>query len=83
MEIGQTPFVGGEAIAGGLLRKHKLRARYRAVFPDVYVQKDVVLSLRGRAYAAWLWSHRHGVIAGLTAAALHESKWSTRPSPSS
>jgi hypothetical protein len=81
MEIAQTPFVGGEAIAGGLLRKHELRARYRAVFPDVYVQKDVVLSLRERAYAAWLWSHRHGVIAGLTAAALHESKWVDETEP--
>jgi hypothetical protein len=33
------------------------------------------LNLRQRAVEAWLWSHRQGVIAGLTAAAWHGSKW--------
>ena len=33
------------------------------------------LTLRQRTIAAWLWSHRQGVIAGLTAAAWHGSKW--------
>lgn len=28
-----------------------------------------------RARAAWLWSHRQGVLAGITAAALHGAKW--------
>jgi hypothetical protein len=75
MQIGRGPFVGSEAIASGLLRKHELRGRYRTVFPDVYVAKDAVLTIHERAIAAWLWSHRHGVVAGLTAAALHGSKW--------
>lgn len=45
------------------------------MFPDVYVACDQQLTLRQRAVAAWLWSHRKGVIAGLTAAAWHGSKW--------
>jgi hypothetical protein len=69
------PFVGSEAIAGGAVRKHELRSRYRSVFPDVYVPKDAVLTVPELARAGWLWSHRQGVIAGLTASALHGAKW--------
>ncbi|MDG5486174.1 hypothetical protein [Mycolicibacterium gadium] len=69
------PFVGSEAITSGLLKKHELRAGYRAQFPDVYVPKDARPTLRQRAVAGWLWSHREGVIAGLTAASLHGAKW--------
>lgn len=68
-------FIGSEAIASGHLRKHELRTRYRAVFPDVYVGKDAELTLGLRARGAWLWSHRQGVLAGTTAAALHGAKW--------
>jgi very-short-patch-repair endonuclease len=69
------PFVGSEAVASGAIRKHELRARYRAEFPDVYVPADAELTLHQRAWAAWLYSHREGVIAGLTASALHGAKW--------
>ncbi|WP_006247353.1 type IV toxin-antitoxin system AbiEi family antitoxin [Mycolicibacterium tusciae] len=69
------PFVGSEAITKGLLKKHELRAGFRAEFPDVYVPKDAVPTLHQRAVAGWLWSHREGVIAGLTASALHGAKW--------
>ncbi|OKH63738.1 hypothetical protein EB72_10795 [Mycobacterium sp. SWH-M1] len=69
------PFVGSEAIADGRVKKHQLRSNYRAVFPDVYVPCDVEPGLEHRAAAAWLWSHREGVIAGLTAAALHGAAW--------
>jgi hypothetical protein len=75
MAMLEGPFVGSEAIENGLLRKHELRSRYRAVFPDVYVPRDSELTLRHRARAGWLWSHRQGVLAGLTASALHGSKW--------
>jgi very-short-patch-repair endonuclease len=73
--MGNKPFVGSEAVANGAIRKHELRARFRAEFPDVYVPKDAVLTLPERARAAWLYSHREGVIAGLTASALHGAKW--------
>ncbi|WP_232021895.1 hypothetical protein [Mycobacterium basiliense] len=69
------PFRGSEAVPDGLLRRHQLRTRFRAVLPDVYVPRDEPLTLRQRGVAAWLWSHRQGVIAGLTAAAWHGSKW--------
>lgn len=79
------PFVGSEALADGKLRPHQLRSRFRAVLPDIYVQRDTRLTTRlttrQRAEAAWLWSHRQGVIAGLTAAALHGSKWVDERTP--
>jgi hypothetical protein len=69
------PFIGSEAVSSGALRKHQLRSRFRAVFPDVYVVRDQRLTLQQRSLAAWLWSHRQGVLAGRTAAAWHGSKW--------
>ncbi|AGB25299.1 hypothetical protein Mycsm_05091 [Mycobacterium sp. JS623] len=69
------PFIGSEAINNGAIRKHELRAEYRPEFPDVYVPKDAVLTLRERARAGWLYSHREGVIAGVTASALHGARW--------
>jgi hypothetical protein len=69
------PFIGSEAVNSGTLRPHQLRSRFRAVFPDVYVPRDQQLSLRQRAVAAWLWSHRQGILAGPTAAAWHGSRW--------
>jgi Protein of unknown function (DUF559) len=75
MEILDKPFIGSEAVASGAICKHELRTRYRAVFPDVYVPRDAVLTVSQRAKAAWLYSHREGVIGGLTASALHGAKW--------
>jgi hypothetical protein len=69
------PFVGSEALASGFVRKHELRSQYRTLFPDVYLAKNAVPTLHQRAVAGWLWSHRQGVLAGLTAAALHGAKW--------
>ncbi|OBA79020.1 hypothetical protein A5633_17255 [Mycolicibacterium elephantis] len=69
------PFIGSEALRDGRLRKHELRAKYRPLFPDIYVPNAAVPTLRQRAVAGWLWSHREGVIAGLTASALHGAKW--------
>jgi hypothetical protein len=71
----EEPFVGSEALHCGSLSRHQLRARYRAVFPDVYVPAHVVPSLEMRTRAAWLWSGRRAVIAGAAAAALHGAKW--------
>jgi hypothetical protein len=69
------PFIGSEALRRGAVNRHQLRTRYRAVFPNVYLPKQVQPSLQQRAVAAWLWSHRQGVIAGAAAAALHGAKW--------
>lgn len=72
---GDAPFIGSEAIANGSLRRHQLRSRFRREFPDVYVQREGILTLHQRSVAAWLWSGRQGVIAGMTASAWHGSKW--------
>ncbi|MGB8405169.1 MAG: hypothetical protein WCE30_13995 [Mycobacterium sp.] len=72
----QTPFIGSEAVAAGRIRKHQLRSGFTAIFPDVYTdrQGDDV-TVYHRAVAAWLWSRRVGVLAGLTAAHLHGSRY--------
>lgn len=69
------PFVGGEALARGVLNRHQLRTRYQAVFPNVYLRRDLRPSLEQRIRAAWLWSDRRGTVAGAAAAALHGAKW--------
>ena len=69
------PFRGSEALEQGRLSRHQLRTRYRPVFPDVYLAKTLVPSLRQRTIAAYLWSRREGVVTGLAAAAFHGSKW--------
>ena len=69
------PFLGVEALSLGLVRKHQLRSEYSAFFPGVYFPSRHQPSFAQRAEAAWLWSHRRGVIAGLTAARLYGAKW--------
>lgn len=72
-----TPFVGSEAVTAGLVAKHQLRnprGPFVAVFPDIYTRRTV-LTIHHRATAAWLWSHRGGVLAGLTASALHGAQY--------
>jgi Protein of unknown function (DUF559) len=68
-------FKGSEALRQGKLTSQQLRSRFRAIHPDVYVAHCTPLSLRTRSEAAWLWSGRRGVLAGLAAAALHGSSW--------
>lgn len=72
----QTPFVGSEALRDGLVaNKYQLRTGYRLLFPDVYFDGGAVPNLAQRTTAAWLWTRRRGVVAGLAAAALHGSKY--------
>ena len=75
MYIHRQPFLGSEAFDSGLVRKHELRRDYVLLFPDVYLHRDILPTLTHRARAAWLWSHREGVLAGLTASAMHGAKW--------
>lgn len=60
MNADARPFIGSEALLDGRLRRHQLRSRFRAIFPDIYVRRDQPLTARDRAVAAWLWSHREG-----------------------
>lgn len=64
-------FVGSEALSSGLLTRGQLRWNYRPIYPDVYVSRASRPSLAQRTVAAWLWSRRRGVVAGLAASALH------------
>lgn len=69
------PFIAAEALDGGLLTFRELRRFHEAVYPGVWVPRGVELSTSSRARAAWLWSGRRGVLAGLSASALHGAKW--------
>jgi very-short-patch-repair endonuclease len=71
----QQPFIGSEALAAGRITRYELRTYYRAVMPNVYLDKGIQPSLRQRTVAAWLWSHRGAVVAGAAAAAMHGAKW--------
>lgn len=68
-------FVGSEAVRQGKLSPYQLRSRFRSIYPNVYVAQYATLSLRTRCTAAWLWSGRRGIVAGLAAAALHGANW--------
>ena len=68
-------FVGSEAMARGLITRYELRTFHTRVLPDVYVPKRTELTLRQRATAAWLWSHRQGIVSGVAASALLGAKW--------
>lgn len=69
------PFLGTEAIAAGLVTKRTLHSRYRKLHRNVYVPLDYELTAFARGKAAWLFSGRSATLAGLSAAALHGTKW--------
>jgi very-short-patch-repair endonuclease len=69
------PFIGSEALAAGYVSRRTLHSRHHMVYRNVYVRKDCELTAATRAVAAWLWSGRTATVAGLSAAALHGSRW--------
>jgi hypothetical protein len=70
------PFIGSEALRQGVVaNKHQLRTRFRRLYPDVYLDHSVTPTLKQRTMAAWLWTRRGGVVAGLAAAAMHGTRW--------
>jgi very-short-patch-repair endonuclease len=75
------PFIGSEALASGSLNRYELRRYYRAIMPNVYLDKRVQPSFRQRIIAAYLWSRREAVVSGLAASALHGAKWIDDDSP--
>ena len=68
-------FIGSKEVAAGRVTRHELGRWYRPIYRGVYGPKDVELSLRDRAIAAWLASGRKGVVAGVAASALHGAPW--------
>ncbi|MET9492707.1 DUF559 domain-containing protein [Nocardia sp. NPDC006630] len=71
----EDPFPGSWAVAAGLVSSWALRDEFVRVFPDVYLRKGCVLSAAGRARAAAHWAKGEGVLVGLSAAALHGTRW--------
>jgi hypothetical protein len=58
-----------------MLTEHQLRRWYKPLFRDVYLPKWDAPSLEDRILAAWLWSRRRAVVAGVAASALHGALW--------
>ncbi|WP_024440330.1 MULTISPECIES: hypothetical protein [unclassified Mycobacterium] len=75
MRTRQGPFRASEALAVGAVTRAQLRRDYTAVYPGVWVPREAALSATQRARAAWLWSRRRGVLAGLSASAMLGAKW--------
>ncbi|BBZ30737.1 hypothetical protein MMAD_50320 [Mycolicibacterium madagascariense] len=64
-------FIGSESG----LTPYELARRHQRLLPDVYAPASWTPTLRDRTVAAWLWSKRRAVVAGLAAAALHGADW--------
>lgn len=62
------PFLGSEALRRGDVTRNDLRTRFRSMFRDVYLDRDVVLTGDIKAQAAWLATG--ATLAGLSAAAV-------------
>ncbi len=75
MTTSKLPFLGTEALATGAVSPRTLSSRYDRVHRNVYVPKGSDMTAAERAVAAWLWSGRQSTLAGLSAAAIHGSKW--------
>jgi hypothetical protein len=73
--------LGSEALAAGTVTRHQLTTQFDMLHRDVYVRRGTVLSPADKAEAVWLWSGGRGVVAGLSAAALHGAKWIDPKSP--
>lgn len=69
------PFRAAEALDAGLLTFRELRRFHAAIYPGVWAPRGVDLTAVDRARAAWLWSRRRGVIAGLSASAMLGARW--------
>lgn len=75
MATPRWPFLGTEALAAGTVTDHRLRTSYVAVHRNVYIPRDAQLTATDKAVAAWLFSRRGAVVAGMSAAALHGTRW--------
>ena len=69
------PFRGQRAVRAGQLTNYQLRTRYRALYRDVYVPDELVVTAAVRARAAWLWAEGRAVLSGVSAAAVLGTKW--------
>ncbi len=73
--------LSGEALSSGALTRRELRQYYRRIYQNVYAPRDMELTARDHAIAAWLWSGRSATASGLSAAVLLGSKWVPADAP--
>jgi very-short-patch-repair endonuclease len=67
------PFLGSAAVRRGDLTRRALTRDHRAIYRDVYLRRDVELTARLKACAAWLATG--ATLGGLSAAAVVGTKW--------
>src|SRR6201990_1274104 len=58
----EWPFVGSEAVAGGLVTRHDLAIRNDSLYRNVHVPRGEQVTSAQRAHAAWLWSRRQATL---------------------
>ena len=73
--------VASEALASGALTRHGLRSAYVKLHRDVYAPRELELTARDRAIAAWLWSRREATLVGNSAAAMLGTRWMQSDEP--
>ncbi|MGW0162659.1 endonuclease domain-containing protein [Mycobacterium sp. NPDC003323] len=66
---------GSAALAAGTVTRHQLNTSFDMLHRDVYVARGTALTPADKAMAAWMWADGRGVAVGLSAAALHGTKW--------
>lgn len=67
--------LGSQALRTGRLTEHQLRTRYRMVYRNVYLARDVEMTAEIKARAGWLFAGPDAVMGGVSAAAVHGTKW--------
>ncbi len=75
------PFLAAEALDAHALTFRELRRFHTAIYPGVWAPRGVEIGTVERARAAWLWSGRRGVVAGLSASAVLGAKWIDADTP--
>src|SRR5690606_30605971 len=69
------PFSGRAALAAGVVTRHRLARDFVHLHRDVYIRRGIPATPLLRAKAAWLWSQGRGVLVGVSAAAVHGTRW--------
>ncbi|WP_277370169.1 DUF559 domain-containing protein [Rhodococcus rhodochrous] len=77
----EQPFAGTRAVAAGLVTRHVLRHKFVRLHRDVYIDPTVRPTALLRAKAAWLWSGSRGALVGMSAAAVHGTRWLDSSAP--
>lgn len=73
--------LGSQALRSGRLTEYQLRTRYRMVYRNVYLAKGIAMTAELKAHAGWLFAGPDAVLAGVSAAAVHGTKWLDADAP--